>query len=73
MSPVRTVQSWLVALIQDPDGSPSSTRISGVLCVLVGCGIAVAGMVWNREQAATVAALLGGGAAAFFTRARSAS
>lgn len=62
----------LGGVFRDPDGSVSSTRISGVLCVLVGCAVAIAGMVWNREQAATVAALLGGGAAAFFTRKTSA-
>lgn len=58
----------LGGMFRDPDGSVSSTRISAVLCVVVGCGIAVGGMIWNREQAATVAALLGGGAATFFTR-----
>jgi hypothetical protein len=58
----------LGGLFRDPDGSVSSTRISGVLCVVVGCGVAVAGMILNREQAGTVAGLLGGGAAAFFTR-----
>lgn len=61
----------LGGLLRDPDGSLSSTRLSGVLCVLVGCGVAVAGMILNREQAATVAALLGGGAASFFSRKQS--
>ena len=56
---------------RDPDGSISSTRVSAMLCVVVGCGLAVAGMALGREQAATVAALLGGGAGCFFTRAKS--
>lgn len=58
----------LGGMFRDPDGSVSSTRISGVLCVVVGCGVAIGGLILNREQATTVAALLGGGAAAFFTR-----
>jgi hypothetical protein len=44
-----------------------------MLCILTACGLAVAGMALNREQAGTVAALLGGGAAAFFSRAKSAT
>lgn len=55
-------------MFRDPDGSVSSTRVSAFLCVVVGCTIAVWGMVVGREQAATVAALLGGGAATFYTR-----
>jgi hypothetical protein len=61
--------AWLTALLRDPvDLSPSSARIAAMLCVLSGCGIAIAGMVLNRDQPATVAALLGGGAASFLTR-----
>lgn len=55
-------------MLRDADGSLSSTRVSAFLCVLAGVGLAVAGMALNREQAATVAALLGGGAATFYTR-----
>lgn len=55
-------------MFRDADGSLSTTRIAAMLCVVVGCGVAVAGMVLGREQAGTVAALLGGGAATFFTR-----
>jgi hypothetical protein len=62
------MKAWLTALLADPDGSPSSTRYAAILCVLVGCGLAVAGMCLNREQSGTVAALLGGGAASFFAR-----
>ena len=62
---------WLTHLIQDPDGSPSSTRVAGLLCTLTGCVVAVWGMVENREQASTLAALLGGGAATFFSRRKS--
>lgn len=55
-------------MFRDADGSLSTTRIAAFLCALTGCGIAVAGMVLAREQAGTVAALLGGGAATFFSR-----
>lgn len=55
-------------MFRDSDGSFSTTRIAAVLCVVVGCGLAIAGMVLGREQAGTVAALLGGGAANFFAR-----
>ena len=55
-------------MLRDPDGSLSSTRVAALLCTVVGCGLAVWGMAVNREQAATVAALLGGGAASFFAR-----
>lgn len=55
-------------MLRDPDGSWSSTRVSAFLCVLVGCTVALWGMVVGREQAGTVAALLGGGAATFYTR-----
>jgi hypothetical protein len=57
--------------LSDPDGSLSSARVGAMLCILTACGLAVAGMALNREQAGTVAALLGGGAAAFFSRAKS--
>lgn len=67
-----TKPGWWSRLIADPDGSPSSTRLAGVLCTVTGCLLALAGMVFNREQATTVAALLGGGAATFFTRKKSA-
>lgn len=55
-------------MFRDADGSLSTTRIAAVLCTLTGCGLAIAGMVLAREQAATVGCLLGGGAATFFTR-----
>lgn len=58
----------MTGMFRDADGSLSTTRIAAMLCTVVGCAIAVAGMIWNREQATTVAALLGGGAATFFTR-----
>lgn len=59
-------------LLRDPDGSLSSTRVAALLCTVVGCAVAVWGMAANREQAATVAALLGGGACSFFARKTSA-
>lgn len=59
-------------MFRDPDGDVSSTRVMATVCVVVGCVVAVLGMVWNREQAATVAALVGGGAGTFFARKTSA-
>lgn len=55
-------------MFRDADGSLSTTRIAAMLCTLTGCGLAVAGMLLAREQAGTVAALLGGGAGCFFAR-----
>lgn len=62
---------WFQRLIQDPDGSPSSTRLAGLLCTVAGCAVALWGMGADREQASTVVALLGGGAATFFSRRKS--
>lgn len=55
-------------MFRDADGTYSTTRIAAMLCTVVGCGIAIAGMILSREQPATVAALLGGGAGCFFLR-----
>lgn len=68
---MNRVATWLNALLQDPDGSPSSTRVSGTLLVLTGIGIAIAGMALNRPQPEVVTALLGGGAFVFFSRKKS--
>jgi hypothetical protein len=65
------VKGWFTRLVEDPDGSPSSTRVAALLTTVTGCLVAIAGMVLNREQAATVVALLGGGAATFFARKKS--
>lgn len=71
-SVIQKVAAWLTSLLRDPnDGSVSSARLCAVLCVLVGCGLAIAGMVLNREQHDTIAVLLGGGAANLFARTRS--
>lgn len=61
----------LGGMFRDPDGDVSSTRVMATVCVVVGCVVALLGMALNREQAATVAALLGGGAGTFFARAKS--
>lgn len=55
-------------MFRDADGSLSTTRIAAMLCTVTGCGLAIAGMILAREQAATVAAVLGGGAGCFFAR-----
>lgn len=62
---------WIVSLTRDPnDGSASSSRVCAVLCVLVACTVAVIGILRHVEQASTVTALLGGGAANLFSRTR---
>ena len=58
----------MTGAFRDADGSLSTTRIAAMLCTVTGCAVALAGVVLNREQAGTVAALLGGGAATFFAR-----
>lgn len=55
-------------MFKDADGTYSTTRIAATLCTVTGCALAIVGMFLNREQAATVAALLGGGAGCFFAR-----
>lgn len=55
-------------MFKDADGTLSTTRIAAMLCTVVGCVVALWGMAVAREQATTVAALVGGGAATFFTR-----
>ena len=65
------VRAWLAELIQDPDGSPSSARVIGVLCGVVACIVALVSLALGREYAATVAALVGGGASALLTRRKS--
>ena len=61
--------TWLIALIRDPaDGSPSSTRVGALLCTVTACLVAITGMIVNREQSATVLALLGGATGMFFSR-----
>lgn len=62
---------WLAALVQDPDGSPSSSRVIGVLCGVTACVVALAGLRTGHEYAATVAALVGGGASALLVRRKS--
>lgn len=62
---------WLAALVQDPDGSPSSARVIGVLCGVVACVVALTSLVIGHEYAATVAALVGGGASALLVRRKS--
>lgn len=65
------MRKWLSELLQDPDGSPSSTRIGGMLLVLAAIGVAAWGAHTGREQASTVTALAGGGGLAFLTRKKS--
>lgn len=68
---IQKIAAWIVSLTRDPhDGSASSARVAAMLCVLVGCGVAIAGMVLNREQHETVMGLLGGGAANLFARSK---
>ena len=68
---MNKVADYIDQMLQDPDGSPSSTRWSGSLLVLAGVGIAIAGMALNRPQPEIVGALLGGGALNFMTRKKS--
>jgi len=63
--------TWLHAMMADPDGSPSSTRWAAMLCTITGCGIAIYCAITKHEQASTITALLGGGAATFFSRTKS--
>ena len=65
------VRAWLAELIQDPDGSPSSARVIGVLCGVVACIVALVSLALGREYAATVAALVGGGASSLLVRRKS--
>lgn len=69
---IQKAAAWIVSLTRDPnDGSVSSARVAAILCVVVACGIAIAGLVLNRQHSESVTALLGGGAANLFARTRS--
>lgn len=61
----------MTSLIQDPDGSPSSARLVGVLCGVVACVVALVSLAIGHEYAATVAALVGGGASSLLVRRKS--
>lgn len=61
----------LEGMILDPDGSWSSTRVSGILLVLGALAVAAWGAHTGREQSGTVTALAGGGGFAFLTRKKS--
>ena len=64
-----SVADWFGSLTKDPnDGSVSSARVAALLCALSACGIAIGGLVLNRDQSGTVAALLGGSVGSFFAR-----
>lgn len=65
------MRKWLRELVADPDGSPSSTRISALLCTVTACFVAVYGVATKTEQSGTVTGLLAGAAGMFFTRRKS--
>lgn len=59
---------WVLGALQDPISADlSSTRLSGIACVASACVLAFL----HPEHPATIAALLGGGAGAFFSRTKS--
>lgn len=63
--PVQRFFKYLISALTDPiTGGLSSTRLSGLACVASGCVLAFL----HPGEAATVAALLGGGGVAFFSR-----
>lgn len=68
---MSALKDWLARLIEDPDGSPSSTRVAALLLSLAAIFVAVYGRIVGKEQAETILALLGGGAASFFSRTKS--
>lgn len=68
---MKQVLTWLNEMLQDPDGSPSSTRTMAVLMSLTGIGIAIGGFVLKRPQPEVLSTLFGGGALAFFSRKKS--
>lgn len=63
---------WLAAMNQDPDGSPSSTRWLGSLCIVVACGCAIGGVCLGRADAAAIVVAIGGvGSSCLFARTKS--
>lgn len=63
---------YLRDMLQDPDGSPSSTRWCGVLSILTACGCAIAGVVRRDPNAAAIVAAIGAvGSSCLFARVRS--
>ncbi len=41
--------NWLKGLIADPQGIPDDGRIMAILAILVGLGLAVYSVVWERQ------------------------
>lgn len=69
---MKRLVDYVTGMLADPDGSGSSTRICGVLCILTACGVAIAGVVRRDPNAAAIVAAIGGvGTACLFARTRS--
>ena len=68
---LAAAKHWLSELVKDPDGSPSSSRVIGVLCGVVACIVALVSLALGHEYAGTVAGLVGGGASALLSRRKS--
>lgn len=65
---MRAAWRWLIGALTDPvTGDASSSRIGAMALCVVGCMIAVK----HPTEAATVAALIAGGAVAIWTRTKS--
>ena len=59
---------WLVGAVTDPiQGTMSSTRVSGIACVVSGLVFAFK----HPSESASIGVMLGGGAVAFFNRVKS--
>ena len=63
---------YISGMMADPDGSGSSTRWSGVLCIVTACGCAIAGIIRKDPNAAAIVAAIGAvGTGCLFARAKS--
>lgn len=70
---IAAVMKWLrwLAGFLEQHTPQSSARLVGILCGATGCAVAIICARNKNEQAATVAALIGGGAVGLLVRKKS--
>lgn len=69
---VKRILAWGESVVKDPlSGDASSSRIAGIVCITVGCLVALIAVLAHKENMATagiVGALTGGGAGSIAAR-----
>lgn len=69
---MNKIISYVSGMMADPDGSGSSTRWCGVICILTACGCAIAGIVRRDPNAVGIVGAIGAvGTGCLFARKKS--